>query len=123
MSNTSSALIFVLTLVIALAWLNVAMTLAVLRSNALRTGQKIAQCALIWLVPLVGALLVRHVLRERIADHHQVALSSESEVDPYVNQSLGVQARAANRVARQQLEDAVVEITSESSSSAGAVAD
>ena len=123
MANSSSALIVLLVLVIALAWLNVAVTLAVLRSGDLPTGQKIAQCTLIWLIPLVGALLVRYILRDNAADPHQSVGSSHSEENLYVSQSLGVQARAANRAVRQQLEDTVVEGISESSSSSGAGAD
>ena len=123
MANLSSALIVLLVLAIALASLNVAVTLAVLRSGDLRVGQKIAQCILVWLVPLVGALLARHILRDSAADHHLSAGSSQSDVNLYVSQSLGVQARAANRATRQQLENTVVESISESSSSSGVVAD
>ena len=123
MASSSSALIVLLVVAVALVLLNVFVTLAVLKSSDLRTGQKITQCMLVWLVPLVGALLALHILRESAADPLMSVGSPQSDVNLYVSQSLGFQARAANRATRQQLEDTVVESISGSGSSSGAAAD
>ena len=49
--------------VAALALLNIYVTWRIVRDRLSTRAQKIAQAALVWIVPLVGALVVRYLQR------------------------------------------------------------
>ena len=48
----------------ALAVANLVMSFAIVRSRAFEPIQKLFQCALVWLVPIVGAAVCLYFLRE-----------------------------------------------------------
>ncbi len=61
----------VITLTTALVALNSYVTVRVLRSVFFGSGQKVAQIALIWFLPLFGALLVLRVMTDEPVVHNE----------------------------------------------------
>jgi hypothetical protein len=53
--------------VVAILAFNIGATVLVLRSPEYGPGQKIAQLFVVWLLPIIGAVIALHVLREA---HH-----------------------------------------------------
>ena len=56
--------LFIVIAGLAVCYLNVLASIALKRSEALNRSQKLWQLAIIWLVPMFGALLVLHLLSE-----------------------------------------------------------
>jgi hypothetical protein len=54
----------VLIVVVAVALLNILVSIGIIFSAAYATGQKVMQLCLVWLVPLLGAFIVWCFLRE-----------------------------------------------------------
>ena len=59
-----SRLSFAIALIGLLVAVNFAVSYRVLRSSAYGVGQKVAQVAIVWLLPIIGLLLVWAFLRE-----------------------------------------------------------
>lgn len=61
--------VLLIALALALMALNAYATARLLRSTSFGAGQKAAQVALVWLLPLFGALLVLRVLTDEPVSH------------------------------------------------------
>jgi hypothetical protein len=103
----------------AIALTNAWVSARVIRAAHLSRGQVIAQVAVVWLLPIVGALLVMHFLQENAPTKRQEPWSSPEKINSQLEQVLRPMATGATKAARQQIEQDVVEHFSEHSSQHG----
>jgi hypothetical protein len=69
---------------ILLSGLNAAATFVLVRSGRYDRGQKILQTLLVWLVPVVGALLVWALARDTITNRTTMDLTDGNALDSYM---------------------------------------
>ena len=98
----------------ALVVLNAIATLVLWRAHGASVRQRFAQTAVIWLVPVVGALLVLHLHHTGWAPARRGSSLSPKGAHLYVAQSLEAEARLASHAARASLEHSAVEALSHS---------
>jgi len=97
---------------VAILLLNTAATVILFFAPGASWLQRFAQTLVIWLLPLVGALLILHLhleFKDRGSYNLAVRFSH-----PYVSQPLEAEARVANHAARAEFEHVVGESLSHS---------
>ncbi len=99
--------------------LNVIACIALYRTDDVGRIQKVAQAAIIWLVPLVGAMLVLRIINEQDEEAVPRRWIPNDTINAYVRSALGVQARGLNRVARDAIESEIVETFSSGGAEGG----
>jgi hypothetical protein len=99
-------------LVIALVatGLNVVASICLVRTEQLTRFQKIAQGVVVWLVPIVGALVVLHLLVESDPNMVRHRWIPNDTINAQLLQVLGLEARVIDRVAAQEIENFAVDI-------------
>lgn len=90
-------------------WLAVVATIALHRTEDLDRAQKIGQGIIVWLVPIIGALFVLHLLQNHDQDAIPEKWVPNDTINHYVRDLLGFEARATNRFAKGTIEHEVVE--------------
>lgn len=88
-------------------------TVALVRTSQLSKPQKIAQSVFVWAVPLLGPLLVMHLLADRDARSIPAGWSKNDEINSYVWQALTGHARLAYKSAVLYVETQVLEAIGE----------
>jgi len=101
-------------LVIALVFLNVVATGALLFAPGASWRQVAAQAAVVWLAPVIGAVLVLHVHWDVFSRTSRLSRLSARAPHLYVTQTLEADARAADHAARAVIEHEVVDTLSHS---------
>ena len=90
-------------------YLSLMATVAILRSDMLTTGQKVAQTAIAWLIPILGARLVIHLLSEQDIEAIPQRWVPNDVINYYVLSALGVPAREMTRFAAHVIENEIYE--------------
>ena len=91
------------------ASLDVVATACLVRTEQLSRFQKVAQAVIVWLVPIVGALVVLHLLVESDPDLVRQRWIPNDTINTYVLQVLGLEARAFDRLVEQEIRDLAID--------------
>jgi len=91
------------------ASLDVVATACLVRTAQLTRFQKVSQGVIVWLVPIIGALVVLHLLVEGDPDVVRQRWIPNDTINAYLLQVLGLEARALERVAGQEIEQFAVD--------------
>jgi hypothetical protein len=75
------SLVLAIVVILAIVLLNVAVTVALLRSQDYGRDQKVIQALLVWLLPPIGALVVLHFVRESRTLHRGQLNGEGDDVD------------------------------------------
>ena len=95
--------------VLAALLLNVMATVSLYRTTQLSHRQKVAQAALVWLIPFIAAWLVLRLLAESDPDAVRRHWTPNDTINEYVYQALGIEARIVTRQAEAYIENAIAE--------------
>ncbi len=93
--------------------LNVVATASLVRTTQLTAIQKIIQSAVVWLIPLLGARLVLHLLDESDPDVVRHRWIPNDTINAYVFQALNIEAQAIDRAVEQEIEQTIYDSASE----------
>jgi hypothetical protein len=97
---------------LALITANLMATVALVRTSGLTRFQKVAQGVIVWMLPLLGAFLVLHLIGQS-----DCAAIPEWIPDPainrYVFELLGIEGKVAERAAEHVVEQAIIDSISE----------
>jgi hypothetical protein len=104
-------------LAVALAFLNVVATGVLLFAPGASWRQVAAQTAVIWLLPVVGALLVLHLHSDAFFRTSRLSTLSPRAPHLYVAQTLEAEAHTADHATRAVIEHDVVDTLSHSDGS------
>ena len=105
--------IFLVVLGALVVYLSLMATVGVLRTDALTIGQKAAQAAIAWLIPIIGARLVVHLLSEQDIEAIPRRWAPNDTVNYYVLTALGVPAREMTRFAGRVIQNEIYETIAE----------
>ena len=91
------------------ASLDVVATVCLVRTTQLTRFQKVAQGLIVWLVPVIGALVALHLLVESDPDVVRRRWLANDKINAYLLQVLRLEARTADREAAQEVEQFAVD--------------
>jgi hypothetical protein len=87
-------------------------TVALIRTSSLTRFQKIAQAVIVWVLPIVGAFLVLHLIGQ--IDRAVVPQwLPNPAINAYVFQLLGIEGKVAERAAEHVVEQTIIASISE----------
>jgi carbon starvation protein CstA len=97
---------------------NLLATVALVRTTSLTRFQKVAQGVIVWVLPLLGAFLVLHLIgqSDRVAIEEWIP---DTAINRYVFELLGIEGKVAERAAEQVVEQAIIHTISEHMSHQG----
>jgi len=104
---------------VALVALNVVATIVLLFASGVSWRQCAVQTVIVWLLPVLGALLVLHLHVDALSRPVRRRRLSPKAAHPYVTQALEAEARLADHAARAELEHSVIDTLSHSDGGAG----
>ena len=97
---------------------NLMATVALIRTSGLTRFQKIAQGVIVWMLPLVGAFLVLHLIGQ--SDRAVIPQwMPNPAINEYVFQLLGIEGKIEMRAAEHVVEQAIIDSISEHMSHSG----
>jgi len=102
----------IIAIALVAASLDVVATVCLVRTVQLTRFQKAAQGAIVWLVPIVAALVVLHLLVESDPDVVRQRWIPNDTINAYLLQVLGLEARAFDRAAVQEIENFAIDALS-----------
>lgn len=109
---------FLVLLGAVVGYLSLMATVGILRTDTLTKPQKLAQISIAWLIPIVGARLVVHLLSEQDIEAIPQRWMPNDTMNYYVLSSLGVPAQAMTRFASRVIQNEIYETIAERVSSA-----
>jgi hypothetical protein len=97
---------------------NLMATVALIRTSGLTRFQKVAQGVIVWMLPLVGAFLVLHLIGQ--SDRAAIPQwTPDPAINRYVFELLGIEGKVAERAAEHVVEQAIIDSISEHISHSG----
>ena len=97
---------------------NLMATVALIRTSGLTRFQKVAQGAIVWMLPFVGAFVVLHLIGQ--SDRASIPeWIPDPAINRYVFELLGIEGKVVQRAAEQAVEQAIIHSISEHMSHSG----
>jgi hypothetical protein len=112
-------LLFLVTVAVVALLVNTRATYVLMTGDSATRAQKIVQTCIVWLLPILGALLMLALHDRRIVPPSGAPLSAD-EINPLVNQALQPIAKTANRAAERVIQEEVLDAVTEQVSDTGA---